>query len=205
MCAQALKLLLVFLLTAAGFQAQRAAGGVTIDYPADRTLFPPDLAPPEFRWRDANPAVKVWRIEISFGSRRADLQIKSLGERPHIGEIDERCAQAGAVPPVLTPEESASHTWRPEAAAWATILKRSVKHAATIAITGYPNDSFSEPISTGQITIETSQDPVGAPIFFRDVPLISVPIGENGVIMPIPAGAIPLIAWRLRYVGGTQE
>jgi Flp pilus assembly protein TadD len=41
---------------------------------------------------------------------------------------------------------------------------------------------------------------VGAPLFFRDVPLISVPVGQKGVIMPVPTEAIPLIAWRLRYI-----
>lgn len=46
---------------------------------------------------------------------------------------------------------------------------------------------------------------MGAPIFFRDVPLISVPVGEKGVIMPLPAQAVPFIAWRLRYVGETQS
>ncbi len=53
--------------------------------------------------------------------------------------------------------------------------------------------------------IQTSKDPVGAPIFFRDVPLISVPTGERGVIMPIPTQAVPFIAWRLRYVSETKS
>src|ERR1039458_4847628 len=63
----------------------------------------------------------------------------------------------------------------------------------------------AQALSRGQITIQTSQDPVGAPVFFLDVPLISVPVGEKGVIMPLPAEAVPLIAWRLRYVGETKS
>ena len=55
------------------------------------------------------------------------------------------------------------------------------------------------PLSRGQVTIQTSRDPVGAPIFYRDVPLMPS-AGENGVIKPLAAKAVPLIAWRLRNI-----
>ncbi len=198
---------------AAGLSANRPAGdnpspalaAITVDYPADRALFPPDIAPPTFLWRDADPSAKVWRIDVSFADRFPSIQIKSAGERLQIGPIDERCAQAGAVPPTLTPEEAAGHAWKPDSATWETILRHSAKHAATITISGFRDDQLTQVSSRGQVTIQTTKDPVGAPIFFRDVPLISVPIGEKGVIMPIPAAAIPFIAWRLRYVGETQS
>ena len=45
----------------------------------------------------------------------------------------------------------------------------------------------------------TSADPVGAPIFYRDVPLMPSET-EKGVIKPLAAGAIPLIAWRVKSV-----
>ncbi len=178
---------------------------ITVDYPGDQTLFPPDIAPPTFYWRDADPATIAWRIDISFADHSSNLQIKSSGERPRIGAIDERCAQAGAVPPTLTPEEAASHTWKPDPETWAAILKHSVKHPATLTITGFHDDALTQPSSQGHLTVLTSKDPVGAPIFFRDVPLISVPVGEKGVIMPIPTAAVPFIAWRLRYVGETKS
>ena len=41
--------------------------------------------------------------------------------------------------------------------------------------------------------------PVGAPIFFRDVPLMPNQ-SDKGVIKPLPPEAIRLIKWRLRYV-----
>jgi len=172
---------------------------ITVDYPADRTLFPPDIAPPTFLWRDSEPAATVWRIEVS------GIRIESNGERLRIGEIDERCAQAGAVPPTLTPNEAAGHAWKPDTATWAAILKHSVKRPATLVITGFRNAGLTEALSRGQITIQCSKDAVAAPIFFRDVPLISVPVGEKGVIMPVPAAAMPFIAWRLRYVGETKS
>ena len=178
---------------------------VTIDYPSDHTLFPPDFAPPTFRWRDADRTNTVWRIEVSFGDHSSSVQVNSDGPAVRIGEIDPRCAQAGAVQPTLTPEEAAAHTWKPDSATWETILRHSGKQPATMTITGFRDGQSKEATSQGQVTIQASRDPVGAPIFFRDVPLISVPIGEKGVIMPIPTAAIPFIAWRLRYVNETES
>ena len=57
------------------------------------------------------------------------------------------------------------------------------------------------------VNIQTSTDPVGAPIFYRDVPLIPTPPdqGERGVIKPLPDSVLPKIKWRLRYVSGTEN
>lgn len=178
---------------------------ITVDYPSNHTLFPLDFAPPTFQWRDPDPAAIFWQLDISFADHSSDIQVKSNGERMQIGTIDERCAKAGAVPPTLTPEQLAGHTWKPDYATWQTILRHSVKKPATITITGYPDERLSKQLSRGQVLIQTSKDAVGAPIFFRDVPLISVPTGEKGVIMPIPSEAVPFIGWRLRYVGETQS
>ncbi len=193
----------------AGIPPQNApaagSAALTVDYPLDHTLFPPDFAPPTFRWRDSDPASSIWRVEVSFADHSSPIQVKSAGEHPQIGPIDERCAQAGAVQPTLTPEQAASHTWKPDPATWEAILRHSVKQPATITFTGFRDAQMTQPTSHGQVTIQGSKDPVGAPIFFRDVPLITVPTGEKGVIMPIPSSAIPFIAWRLRYVGENQS
>jgi Flp pilus assembly protein TadD len=55
-------------------------------------------------------------------------------------------------------------------------------------------------LSTGEVSIRTSADPVGAPIFYRDVPLMPAET-EKGIIKPLATNAVPLIAWRLRDVG----
>ena len=52
-------------------------------------------------------------------------------------------------------------------------------------------------MSRGRVSIRTSTDPVGAPIFYRDVPLMPSD-GEKGVIKPLDQKLVPLIAWRLR-------
>ncbi len=183
-------------LAAAGlaFAAQPA---VTVDYPAAGAIFPPEITPPTFLWRDADPFATAWRIEVTFADRTPPIRIDSPGPRPPIGEIDERCAKAGAVEPKLNPREAESHSWKPDHALWDTMKKHSVKRPATVTITGL---AAGQPASRGQTTFTTSKDPVGAPIFYRDVPLIPFPEGARGVIMPLPLDAVPLIAWRLRYL-----
>jgi tetratricopeptide (TPR) repeat protein len=176
------------------------AAHITIDYPAEGAIFPPEITPPVFLWRDEDDTARLWIIDVSFGDRSHGIQAKSRGEKRPIGEIDERCAKAGAVAPELAPNELAGHSWTPDAETWATIKRHSVKRPATVTIIGFSDDEATHPVSRGEVSIQTSTDPVGAPIFFRDVPLISVPVGEKGVIMPLPTEAIPLIAWRLRYL-----
>ncbi len=178
-----------------------AAALVTIDYPAGGSIFPPEIIAPTILWRDAAAAAKVWRIEVTFADRARPVREISRGERMPIGEIDERCAQAGAVPPSLTPREAESHSWRPGAAVWETIKRHSVRSQATLTITGFADENSTEPLSSGHTSLSTSADPVGAALFYRDVPLIPFPGGEKGVIMPLPRAAIPLIAWRLLYIG----
>ncbi len=176
------------------------AATITIDYPAAGAIFPPEITPPVFLWRDSSPAARFWRIDVSFGDQSPAIQAKSRGEKRPIGEIDERCAKAGAVAPQLSPDEEAGHSWTPDPQTWARIKNHSVQQPASVTIIGFRDEAATAPVSRGQVAIRTSSDPVGAPIFFRDVPLIAVPDGKKGVIMPLPNGAVPLIAWRLRYL-----
>jgi len=178
---------------------------VTIDLPAEGTIYPPDLIPPQFAWRDESPDAKVWRIEIVFGGRGRAIQVWSQGEKMQIGEIDAQIT--GFVPPELTPVQAADHTWRPDAKMWAEIKKHSVEGPATLTVLGYASQD-GKPVSRAQRTFVTSKDPVGAPIFYRDVPLVTpspAEMGVRGQIKPLPDSMIPTIQWRLRYVGETQS
>ena len=185
--------------------APLAAPAITVDSPVEGTIFPPDLAPPLFAWRDTNPAATVWRIEVAFGEHARHVQVWSAGEKMQIRPVD--ASLVGYVPPTLTPQQAAAHTWRPDAKTWAEIKKHSVKQAATVIVTGYPGEHGSKPVSRGQTTLQTSQDPVGAPIFYRDVPLLPPPAdaGERGVIKPLPDSVLPKIKWRLRNVSETES
>jgi tetratricopeptide (TPR) repeat protein len=178
--------------------------GLNIDIPANGTIYPPDIIPPQFAWRDDNPAAAVWRVEIVFGEHVKPIRLWSSGEKMQLGPLDETLK--GYVPPSLTPEQTAAHTWRPDPKMWEEIKKHSVNAPATVIVSGFASQKDKEPLSHAQATIQTSKDPVGAPIFYRDVPLIP-PEPESvqrGVIKPLPDSVLPKIKWELRYINETQ-
>ncbi len=182
-----------------------AVSPIIVDYPRQGSLFPPDIVAPLFQWRDANDGATAWKIEVMFADRSHGAQMWSQGEKMQLAEMD--TSLTGYVPPTLTPEQQAAHTWRPDAKLWANIKKHSVRGMARITITGYRSEGAGDALSRGQVDIQTSEDPVGAPIFYRDVPLIPTPAdqGERGVIKPLPDSVLPKIKWRLRYINGTEN
>jgi tetratricopeptide (TPR) repeat protein len=179
-------------------QARRTAA-IAIDYPEDGSIFPPEITPPTFLWHDNAKGVTSWKIDISFASG-APIHATSKGERLRIGKIDPDCVAPTNEPPRLTPELAAAHSWTPDAATWQSIKRRSVAGAATVNITGISADAPDQAVSAGKVAIHTSRDPVGAPIFYRDVPLMPAEL-ERGVIKPLGAEALPFVAWRVRNVG----
>jgi hypothetical protein len=182
---------------------QPPAAQVTVDYPLNGSVFPPEFPAPQFLWRDTSTA-KVWRIEVAFHDGSAPIRALSKGEPMRIGEIDKRAIAPTNKPPALTPQQAAAHTWRPAAEIWAQIKRHSVEQPAEVTILGCENELSKTHVSSTKVTILTSKDPVGAPVFYRDVPLMSVET-EPGVIKPIPPAAVPLIAWRLRNIGETSS
>ena len=172
---------------------------VTIDYPEEGSAFPPEITAPTFLWRDAAENARAWLIEVTFGDGAPAIRVPSAGERPGIGEIDPRCVSNGLEPSRLTPQQAATRTWIPGSAVWSEIKKHSVGHPARVTISGFRDRNLRDAVSRGTVAIETSKDPVGAPIFYRDVPLMPSE-SEKGVIKPLAAAAIPLIAWRLRDI-----
>jgi len=114
-----------------------------------------------------------------------------------IGKLDPDCvADTNQPPPQL-----AAHSWTPDPVTWQAIKRHSVAGAATVAITGF---RAGQAVSHGRVSIRTSKDAVGAPIFYRDVPLMPSEL-EKGVIKPLAAEAIPLVAWRVRNVGEARS
>jgi tetratricopeptide (TPR) repeat protein len=178
--------------------------GLTVDYPLAGTIFPPDFTPPTFVWHDATEAATKWRIEVTFTDGSAAIHVDSNGDRLSAGEIDARCVSPTNELPKLTPEQSSAHTWIPEAEVWQQIKKHSVAHSATVTISGVSERDREHNLSRGKVSIQTSKDPVGAPIFYRDVPLMPSET-EKGIIKPLAANAISLIQWRLRDVGASQS
>lgn len=177
---------------------------IVVDYPLEGSIFPPDFSSPTFLWRDPSPRAVIWTVEAAFSNGAAGIRLVSHGERLKIGEIDPRASGPTNSPPELTPEQAAAHTWGPDGATWESIKKNSVEKPVTLTFTGYRDAGLRRPVSRGRVTISTSRDPVGAPVFYRDVPQMPSET-EKGVIKPLAQQFMPLIAWRLRYVSETRS
>ena len=175
---------------------------ITVDYPEDGSIFPPEITPPTFIWRDADISAKTWRVDIAFADGAPPVHANSHGEPMRIGEIDRRCISDTNQLPALTPQQSAAHTWTPDADTWALIKHHSQEQPATVSIIGH---SASESlVSQGRVTLSTSKDPVGAPIFYRDVPLMPS-AGEKDVVQPLSPSLLYLINWRVRDISQPES
>ncbi len=185
--------------------ASTAHSTITVDYPSEGSIFPPDLIPPLFQWRDSSGRATAWKVEVRFGERAPHIELWSAGEKMGVGELDNTLV--GYVPPTLTPEQAEAHTWRPDEKVWATIKSHSVRQPATVVISGYTSRTANEPVSSGRVEIQTSTDPVGAPILYRDVPLLPATKEqiERGVIKPLPDSVLPDIKWELRYISAPKS
>ena len=177
-----------------------APAKIHVDYPLDGSVFPPDITAPTFLWHDPSQEATGWIIDISFAGHASPIRIETLGQHMQVGDLDPDAGPG----PELTPEQAATHTWQPGEATWATIKKISVNAPATIAISGIAGDA-NKPVSFGSVTISTSTDPVGAPIFYRNVPLRSSAPPEDAPIAPLPQSAIPLIKWEVRNISEPES
>ncbi|MGP0019830.1 MAG: TolB family protein [Candidatus Sulfotelmatobacter sp.] len=168
---------------------------IAIDYPENGSIFPPGITPPTFLWRDA--AGTSWSIDISFANQAPPIHLLTKAEHLQIGTIDPECVANPDDPPKLTPQQAATWTWTPDAATWSAIQSNTASQPATIILTGYRDGQTA--FSQARMTLSTSLDPVGAPIFYRDVPLMPTK-GTNGVVEPLAPSTIHLIHWRLRDI-----
>lgn len=178
------------------FPGEASMALITIDYPLEGSVFPPDMAAPTFLWRDSAKAALEWRIDVTFTDGSAATHAAVRGEPMRVGEIDPRCVSVTNELPKLTPEQAGARTWMPDVMTWEAIKKHSLTYGVTVTITGYHDE---QAVSRGRVAFQTSQDPVGAPIFYRDVPLMPAEL-EKGMIKPLPPKMLPFVAWRVRDV-----
>jgi len=115
---------------------------LTIRYPLDETLFPPEIVPPEFQWEDGNSRSNMWLVSIEFQDGKAPMNIVAHESR-----------------------------WTPGQQQWEEIKKRSLEREAHVTIVGISRRITTKILSVGRISIKTSRDPVGAPLFYREVNL----------------------------------
>ncbi|MHC4751899.1 MAG: hypothetical protein ACYTFW_18750, partial [Planctomycetota bacterium] len=124
------------------YQDDAKYSGLTIRYPLDETLFPPEITPPKFYWKDDNSRSYIWLISIRFQDNKGRMNFFTREPR-----------------------------WTPEPAQWEAIKKQSLEKYAQVTILGINRWIPRKILSADQITIKTSKDKVGAPIFYREVNL----------------------------------
>ena len=122
------------------------AGGtgdaLEIAYPGDGTLFPPEIAEPTFRWRENRPEADAWLVRIECAGGKEPLQTVC------------RVPQ-----------------WTPSPEQWQEIKAQSVQSPAKVTVLGVSSAAPEKLLSSAAIRIQTSKDEVGAPLFYREVPL----------------------------------
>jgi tetratricopeptide (TPR) repeat protein len=181
---------------AVGTPARNAPARLTSDYPENGSIFPPGIAAPTFLWRGGS-ASNTWQITVRFADGTQPIHLTARGQRMRVGPIDSRCIAPTNELPKLTPKEAESWTWKPDQPVWKTIQIHSVTAPAVFTVAAL-KDGNPDGAAAG-ISFTTSTDPVGAPIFYRDVPLMPS-INADGVIQPLPPEAVHLIAWRMRDI-----
>ena len=67
--------------------AASAPAAITIDYPEQGSVFPPDFAAPTFLWREWAEGVNKWLVEVKFGDGSPSIRTESEGKRFEIGPI----------------------------------------------------------------------------------------------------------------------
>jgi tetratricopeptide (TPR) repeat protein len=125
----------------AHYQKDAEYSNLTINYPLDETLFPPEIVSPTFRWNDDSGS-DTWLVNISFQDGKAGMNV--LANEPK---------------------------WIPEPRQWQSIKNRSLEKDAEVTILGIKKGISNKIVSAGRIKIGTSKDKVGAPLFYREVNL----------------------------------
>jgi len=171
---------------------------ITVDYPLAGSVFPPDMVAPRLLWHDASAADR-WVVDVALQGGRAHVSLLTEAPPPPPGEVDPRALGPTNEVYQPTPYQASARSWEPSDVVWKAIVARSVHEPAVVTLLGTSADDPTKVLSRGRVELRTSPDPVGAPLFYRDVPLMPSRTEKN-VIKPLSEQALPLIAWRLRDV-----
>jgi len=125
------------------FLPSRSVGELSVVYPFDGTIFPPEIASPTIHWEDGESGAVTWTVTFEFQD----------GGEPIEAGTD-------------------STEWTPPKDLWETIKRRSLEKTAKVTVTGYKRIlGVRKAVSRKSFSMTTSKDEVGAPVFFRAVTL----------------------------------
>ena len=113
---------------------------LSITYPLDGAVFPPEIVAPVFRWTDPQSISREWLVTVRFEGSTA--QIESV---------------------VRTP------TWRPSPQQWELMKKNSVDKRALVSVVGRGSRDGTDIYSRGTVALTTSKDTLTDSVFYREV------------------------------------
>jgi len=122
------------------YQEQGTYAEIAMDYPLDGTLFPPEMVPPAFRWKDSARGSRRWLVRVA-------------------------CADGGPERHYLVRRPQ----WTPARQDWESLKQRSLEHEAQVTVLGVGRGRPAKILSQTRMSFRTSKDPVGAPLFYREV------------------------------------
>ncbi len=138
-------------------------GSLSITYPWDGSLFPPEIIAPTIWWEDSVSDASKWHVSIEFEGSFDKIDV----------DVD-------------------TTFWIPDEELWESIKAQTLDTSARVTISSQVSFAgISRTLSSQTISISTSPDSVGAPIYFRDIPLPFISAVAN----------ISTIKWRLGNIG----
>ncbi len=126
----------------AAYDARAEYGRIVISQPFDGAVFPPEMPAPVFQWEDPDVASDGWIVSFRFADGGEGLDFATK-----------------------------TTAWSPADETWETIKRRSQEHSVQVTILGVNCAQQDRPRSAALLSLQTSTDPVGAPIFYREVNL----------------------------------
>ncbi len=156
-------------------------GKLIINYPLDKTIFPPELPSPEINW-DETGGSESWTLKVV--SENNSVLFESVTD---------------------------TNSFRIPAEKWAVIKSELVGKPAKIIILGTENAKPDKIISGSVAEISISKDSVGASVFYRTVPLpFSFAVNHQELIQwrlaDISAGTEPdIVMQRLPVCGNCHS
>jgi Flp pilus assembly protein TadD len=113
---------------------------LTITYPFDNAVFPPEIVAPVFRWLEPESSTHDWLVTVRFDKSQVRFE--------HF---------------VHTP------TWRPSPQQWEVMKRHSVDGRAVVSVTGHGSHDGTDTYSQGTVSLTTSKDPLRDSVFYREV------------------------------------
>lgn len=141
------------------------SGSIQFGYPADGTIFPPEFPPPTYFWNATDNTLNSWQLTFS------DSEKKNLHQE-HI---------------------TGTTRWTPSPETWDKLKKQSFHKPVSVVLSAVNKKLKALPADT--ISFSFSVDSVGAPIFFRSVPLPFKFAREN----------LAKVQWKLGNVGSNEQ